>query len=343
MDTSVRHSTSSYMPTYRAVLAVDAEKYSRASSRHQRLLNQCLLDSLGEAFNRSGLAEQWRTAAFPQHTGDGYLVGVEPPYLPLLVYPLLDELQAVLAAAQPQLAAEDRSLRLRLRAALGIGPLPDSGGTEAGDGIGTPMNETHRVLDSPVLRRALDDSDPDTTFLAAGLTGRVYDDAVLGGYVALNPSLFHPVTAELPDKNFRAEAFIYVPRPSTRPTQTDTDADQPQPPGATTAAGPSPIPGEDGSAANTGNTPAAHTLNTVRDVSGRAVQEAHAGGNINLGDQTSVDTQNNLGGITGNVGTVVNGTATNVNTGSGHQVNHLGPRHGTAPSDEGDQPTRDGE
>ncbi|MCY9786025.1 hypothetical protein KIK06_19220 [Nocardiopsis sp. EMB25] len=209
--------TSRTMPPFRATLAVDAEKYSRTSSFNQRILSNTIRDVLEEAFRNSGLERLWGNASFPQSTGDGYVVGVPPEYLPLLIHPLLGELQEVLGEIQPGLAFEDRALRLRLRAAIGLGPLPDSGGDERGDGIGTAMNETHRLLDAAELRVALADSDPDITFLTAGLTRRVYEDAVLGGYVGLAPRLFRAAEVDLPAKEYRAEAYLYVPRPSVRP------------------------------------------------------------------------------------------------------------------------------
>ncbi|ASU85589.1 hypothetical protein CDO52_24785 [Nocardiopsis gilva YIM 90087] len=211
--------TSIPMPPYRAVLAVDAEKYSRTSSYNQRILSNTVRDALEEAFRGSGLEHLWRNASFPQTTGDGYVVGVQPEHLPLLIHPLLGELQAVLGEIQPGLAFEDRSLRLRLRAAIGLGPLPDSGGDERGDGVGTAMNETHRLLDAPALRAGLADSDPEITFLAAGITRRVYEDAVLGGYVGLAPRHFHETEVDLPDKEYRAEAYLYIPQPSLRPPE----------------------------------------------------------------------------------------------------------------------------
>lgn len=209
--------TSRTMPPYRAVLAVDAEKYSRTSSYNQHILSNTIRDALEEAFHGSGLENLWEDASFPQSTGDGYVVGVPPEHLPLLIHPLMAELQEVLGDVQPGLAFEDRALRLRLRAAIGLGPLPDSGGDEPGDGTGTAMNETHRLLDAPELRAELAGSDPDITFLAVGLTRRVYEDAVLGGYVGLAPRLFRAAEVDLPDKEYRAEAYLHVPRPSLRP------------------------------------------------------------------------------------------------------------------------------
>ncbi|WP_420158858.1 hypothetical protein [Nocardiopsis sp. CNT-189] len=208
------------MPPYRAVLAVDAEEYSLASSYNQRILHNTVRDALEQAFADSGLEEVWRTASFPRSTGDGYAVGVGPEYLPLLLHPLLGEVQEVLGDMQPGLAFEDRSLRLRLRAAVGLGPLPDTGGEERGDGVGSAMAETRRLLDSPALKRALAESDPDITFLAAGLTARVHQDAVLGGYVGLNPRRFHRAPAALPPAGgggSPGDAYLYIPQPSKRP------------------------------------------------------------------------------------------------------------------------------
>ncbi|MGW9346895.1 hypothetical protein [Nocardiopsis flavescens] len=209
--------TSLMMPPQRAVLALDAEGYSRTSSRHQRILNTAVREVLEEAFGRCGLADLWRTCAFPQHTGDGYVVGAPSEYLPLLVHPLMDELQGVLADTQPHLAFEDRGLRLRLRAAVGLGPLPDSGGAEPGDGVGTAMTETHRLLDAAPLKEALAAADPEITLLVVGLTGRAHEDAVLGGYTALTPRAFRPVEVSHPAKGYRAPGHLYVPRPSSRP------------------------------------------------------------------------------------------------------------------------------
>ncbi|MFL1441332.1 MULTISPECIES: hypothetical protein [unclassified Nocardiopsis] len=205
------------MPPQRAVLAFDAEGFSRTSSRHQRLLNTTVRDVLAEAFQRCDLADLWRNCSFPQHTGDGYVVGVHSEYLPLLVHPLMDELQGVLVDAQPHLAFEDRDLRLRLRAAVGLGPLPDSGGAEPGDGVGTAMTETHRLLDAAPLKEALAAADPELTLLVVGLTGRAHEDAVLGGYTALPPRAFHEIEVSHPAKGYRAVGHLYVPRPSTRP------------------------------------------------------------------------------------------------------------------------------
>ncbi|WP_017624436.1 hypothetical protein [Nocardiopsis chromatogenes] len=272
------------MPPYRAVLAVDAEKFSRTSSMNQRLLNNSIQDALETAFRDCGLAGLWENASFPQHTGDGYVVGVDPEHLALLINPLMGELQEVLADMQPILAYEDRTLSLRLRAAIGLGPLPDSGGEERGDGIGSAMTETHRILDSAPLRRALKAGNPDVTYLVAGLSSRVYEDAVLGGYVALNPALFQPADGSIPDKEFQAEVYVYTPRPSSV-GRADSDAGDPARTvggtGAETGAGAEDVEGGPGWVDEGRERPS----KAIGTNSGVSVQADEISGGLKFGDQ----------------------------------------------------------
>ena len=126
---------------------------------------------------------------------------------------LLDRLQSVLEEQDRLLRSQDRSLRLRLRVALHIGPVPDSGGWS--DNIGTPTNDTFRLLDSQQIRRELDSSNPDITLLAAIVSQRVFEDVVRAGYTPdLPPDRFQPVIAEVTGKEFVQPAWMYVPKPS---------------------------------------------------------------------------------------------------------------------------------
>ncbi|MBX9387353.1 hypothetical protein ACFPZ0_05015 [Streptomonospora nanhaiensis] len=209
--------TSSPLPPYRAVLAVDIESYTGNSSYHQQILSTTIESVLEEAFIRSDLQDVWQDRRFPQRAGDGYVIGIPPENLPFLIHPMLNHLQEALEDTQPSLAARQRDLRLRLRVSIDVGPLPDS--THQGDpldGIGRAMNDTHRLLDSPPVREELRLSDPDTTLLVAIVSGRVHEEAVLGGYVGLSPRRFHPVDVEMPEKRFRHEGYLYVPVPSRR-------------------------------------------------------------------------------------------------------------------------------
>lgn len=274
--------TSSPLPPYRAVLAVDAEKFTSNAPIHQQVLSSSVESVLEEAFRRSDLAEVWQDRRFPQSTGDGYVIGVEPQYLPFLVYPLLNHLQETLEDAQPGLAAHDRELRLRLRASIDVGPLPDSQGGHPLDGIGRAMNDTHRLLDSTPVRTELRHSDLDITLLVAIISRRVYEEAVLGGFVGLRPPRFRRVNAELAEKNYSAEGYLYVPTPSRRADDDIADPTRPAPhqddadPTAPEEAGTTPARGEDGAAApETGS-----VTNRIGNNSGQAVQAGTIRGGV---------------------------------------------------------------
>lgn len=202
------------LPPYRAVLAVDAEKFSRNTDLGYQVLGTAIPSVLATAFNRSGLAHIWDEARFARHSGDGYVLGAEPRHLPALIHPFLDTLHNELRALQPQLAAIDRNLRLRLRVSLDVGPLPDTRGASAVDAMGEAMVQVHRLLDSSPVRQALADSHPDTTLLAAIVSRRVYEDAVLSGLGSVHPSRFRPVNVTLPEKEYTSEGYLFVPVPS---------------------------------------------------------------------------------------------------------------------------------
>lgn len=214
--------TSSPLPPYHAVLAVDAERYTHNAAYHQQVLSTTIPEVLADAFDRSGIPDVWRQRRFPQSTGDGYVIGVAPENLPLLVHPLLGELHNALQDTQPRLAAYHRELRLRLRVSIDVGPLPDSQHQQPLDGIGRAMNETHRLLNSPPVREELRLSDPEVTHLAAIVSRRVFDEAVFDGFTGLNARRFRRVDVHLPEKEFAREAYVHVPVLSPCATEADS-------------------------------------------------------------------------------------------------------------------------
>jgi hypothetical protein len=202
------------LPSYRGILAVDTERFSSNPSARQPDLSAAVQDVLRTAFERCGLPELWEQRRFPQSTGDGFLIGVYSEQIPFLVHPLLDSLHDALSTKDERLRTIDRALRLRLRVSINIGPVPDSG-DEQRDRVGTPMNNTFRLLNSEVLKDALKRTNPDVTFLAAIISQRVFEDVIRGGYTpAKHADEFEPVTAEVPDKDFAEAAWLYIPRSS---------------------------------------------------------------------------------------------------------------------------------
>lgn len=271
--------TSSPLPPYRAVLAVDAEKYTHNGAYHQQVLSASIPTVLEEAFNRAGLTEVWRERRFPQSSGDGYVIGFRPEHLPFLVHPFLGHLQEALEDLQPGLAAHERELRLRLRVSIDVGPLPDShDNKDPIDGIRRAMNDTHRLLDADPVRDELRLSDPEITFLVAIISGRVFEEAVLGRFVGLSPRRFSPVDVDLPAKGFRQDGYLYVPvssRASGRGTETTHQETAESPTVTEKAPGKADSPPE-GSAAQA---PGA-TINRMRDNRGQAVQGGSLKGGI---------------------------------------------------------------
>jgi hypothetical protein len=266
------------LPPYRAVLAVDMEKFSASSARHQQSIGRLIPQVLEEAFTRADMLPVWKDARFPRHSGDGYVMGAEPEHLPYLISPFLEELQRALERIQPYLAALDRNLRMRLRASIDVGPLPDTGDGSGIDAMGEAMISTHRLLDSEPVRRELEASDPDTTLLATIVSRRVYEDVVLGGFAPVRASRWRPVHASVPSKGFQAEGYLFVPTPSrgpgahAEPEATAAPERDRRPAGTSPAA-----PG--GAAPTTGN-------NVGHNDRGQVVQAGTVNGGVSFGGMT---------------------------------------------------------
>lgn len=263
------------LPPYRAVLAVDMEKFSASSARHQQYIGRLIPQVLEEAFTHADMLPVWKDARFPRHSGDGYVMGAEPEHLPYLISPFLEELQKALERTQPYLAALDRNLRMRLRASIDVGPLPDTGDGSGIDAMGEAMISTHRLLDSEPVRRELEASDPDTTLLATIVSRRVYEDVVLGGFAPVRASRWRPVHASVPSKDFQAEGYLFVPTPSWVPGAHAEPEEAPAPERDRRPAGPSPAaPG--GAAPTTGN-------NVGHNDRGQVVQAGTVNGGVSFG------------------------------------------------------------
>jgi hypothetical protein len=212
-----RHGTVAPLPPYRAVLAVDMEKFSATSSLNQQTIGILIPHVLELALNRSDLSHVWEGRRFPRHGGDGYVFGTDPEYLPFLISPFLENLQQVLQEFQPNLAGLDRALRMRLRVSVDVGPLPDLGEGDPMNAMGEAMISTHRLLDSEPVRAELRRTDADTTLVAAIVSRRVYEDVVLGGFTSVKAPRWQPVQAAVADKGFQAEGYLFVPMPSRAP------------------------------------------------------------------------------------------------------------------------------
>lgn len=198
------------MPSFRSLLVVDAEGFSRNRDVDLPDLHTEIRRVVEAACARSGLADIWKSVRFLQSTGDGVLAVLPPDAMVLLIHPFTDHLQQVLAECAP--ALRTRRLQLRLRVALHVGLVDDEDPVTAG--ISSATNDVCRLLDSEPLRAALRDSDPDVTYTAVITSTEAFDMFVRSGRAGLEPSRFIQVQATV--KQFDRPAYLYAPTPSRR-------------------------------------------------------------------------------------------------------------------------------
>jgi hypothetical protein len=214
------------MDDFRAVLVVDAEKFSAHRDAELPDVHLEIRRVLAVACANSGLGDTWDEVAFMESTGDGILAVLPHKAAPALIDPFPRRLQDALAEAAPKLRA--RGLRLRLRVALHVG-LVDDERLDA-PAISTAVIDVNRLLDAAPLRRALADSDPEVTYVAVLVSADLFAAYVRGGRSDLRESQFEEVRVKV--KQYDKPAYLYVPTPSTgrRPDTADDPPAAPTPP-----------------------------------------------------------------------------------------------------------------
>ncbi|MBK3545586.1 hypothetical protein [Streptomyces sp. MBT60] len=186
---------------YRAVLAVDARNFSALDSTGMQQVNADIQPLLAEALDAVDVSAQWERRVFGQHSGDGYVAGVNPEVLPGLVGCFPGALRAALARRR---AGKPAGQPLQLRVSVHVGPLPDSG-------LGVPMVHTHRLLDDDALRAVFNRADPEITNTVMIISQRVYEDVFESGCVN-GDVLSGQFTRHLAKvKKFRQPSWIHIP------------------------------------------------------------------------------------------------------------------------------------
>ncbi|BDH14352.1 hypothetical protein [Streptomyces hygroscopicus] len=210
MSTSVPapYAESRPLPPYRALFAVDAKDFTGLPAVQHGPVSQLIPELVDQALERAGLHALRDSKRFPANTGDGVVFGFDPALLPFVLWPFLGVLDDILGAYNRQCVGP----RIRLRASVHVGPLPDS--DHPGDGNGTARNDTHRLLDSRPVKAILAAASDQVTHLAAVISQRVYEDVVLGAYTGLHPDRCVEIPATVEGKAFSQRAWLYVPSPS---------------------------------------------------------------------------------------------------------------------------------
>jgi hypothetical protein len=194
----------------RMCVACDLEHYSRRPDNGQIEAQRAMARLLGEAGERGALERaQWLT----QPQGDGELA---------LLPPGVDEARVITALWRELREGLHRynrhastAARLRMRIAVHEGQTYIADNGFAGDAINTVC----RLRDCAEAKDALSATDGDLVLI---VSDRIFYD-VIRGYDAhdLPASAFNEVTITMPDKAFRARAFIFSdPASPTAPKET---------------------------------------------------------------------------------------------------------------------------
>ncbi|CNE71888.1 Uncharacterised protein [Mycobacterium tuberculosis] len=196
--------------SYRLLLAVDIQGYSKRDTREQLRAQRQLSDALDRAARGVGLD---RAGWAKQVGGDGELAtlpeGVDPAQVAGDFVVLLDE------ALRETNRAPGR-FRLRVRLALHHGTLTAGPFGPAGD---API-VVQRLLDAMPLRRLLTD-DPGRD-LAYVVSDSLFDDVVRTGFCALPPHEFQAVKVVAKGAAFRGH--IHTGRAARRPARREAGA-----------------------------------------------------------------------------------------------------------------------
>jgi hypothetical protein len=182
----------------RMCIAFDLEHYSKGSDAAQVEKQRAMVAMVRDACERGALERaQWHT----QDQGDGELA---------LLPPGIDEawvLTALWREFREGLHRYNRhanaSARLRMRVAAheGMTYLADSGFA------GTAINTVCRLRDCREVKDALREAEGDMVLI---VSDRIYEDVIRGhDGLDLAASEFEETSIEMPDKSFRATAYIF--------------------------------------------------------------------------------------------------------------------------------------
>ncbi|MEU5386457.1 hypothetical protein [Kitasatospora cineracea] len=186
---------------YRAVLAVDARNFGTLTSREMQQVNTDIQQLLAQALSSSNVSAHWERRNFGQHTGDGYVAGVDPEVLPALVGCFPSALHTELTKRR---AERPHERPLQLRVSIHVGPLPASG-------LGEPMVHTHRLLDDAKLRELLARANPEITNTAVIISQRVYEDVFQSGCIGGNTLVGQFAPRMVKVKTFEQPAWLHIP------------------------------------------------------------------------------------------------------------------------------------
>ncbi|RNL85757.1 hypothetical protein [Halostreptopolyspora alba] len=211
-------------PLRRLTIAVDAESYSSRNRDGQHKLQSDLLEILRRACENGNLNRlEWDT----QKQGDGELAILPPGTVEdRTISDFVNELDKALYHHNKAL---NDAYRVRLRVAVHQGNISVGDNGFAGKAAVTVC----RMRDSDQVRAALANR-PDSDLVLV-VSESIYSDVIEEGTHALYRWRFDPIVIDEPAKDFRANAWVYVPdsaqpEPSSEPEEGVRPGTTPEPP-----------------------------------------------------------------------------------------------------------------
>ncbi|MEU6118650.1 hypothetical protein ABZ840_29395 [Streptomyces sp. NPDC047117] len=261
-------------PVNRTILLLDIEDFSRRDDVAQACLRRELHNAVEDTLAEAGVE---RNMQYREDRGDGLIVLVSSDI------PKTALLRALLTTTPDalrqynRLASSSAQMRLRMVLAAGEVAFDPKCGTVGGL-VGHDLNQSCRLLDSEVLRKALAQRDADC---ALGVSPSVYEGVVRHGHRGLRPEEFHHAPVAV--KKDRLELWLHGPLPY----------------GITAPASEPPSGGSDGSGTQddaVGKAPGAAPAKGGVDVTFNGGTVSFGGSQV-IGDQTGVSG----GRVTGDV------------------------------------------
>jgi hypothetical protein len=197
----------------RLCVAVDLERYSRRDNPGQQAAQAAMVQILRDAAERGAIDRaQW----FRQQQGDGELA-LLPPGIDeaRVITSLVRELRTGLFQHNRHANA---AARLRLRVAVHQGITHVAANGFAGEAVNTVC----RLCDSAPAKTALQRHGQSDLVLI--VSQAIYEDVIAHDVCDVRAREFSQVTVELPDKDFSARAWIYVPDRDAAPGHGAPDA-----------------------------------------------------------------------------------------------------------------------
>ncbi|MFC8720732.1 hypothetical protein [Kitasatospora sp. NPDC057198] len=190
------------IPDYQALFVIDMKGYSTVQSWRMTELWGDLENMLATAFVQSGLGAEWQAPSYRNPTGDGLILAMPLTRARLLVDPLPENLQRLLASHDRERLASIAPIRVRM--SVHVGPLTNSF-------RGDPINDLCRFVNSGAARDAVKVAEARGAFVALVLSSEAFQVTVRAGRTERLTAGDFRLTQAVVEGKFAEPAWVHVP------------------------------------------------------------------------------------------------------------------------------------